>query len=491
MAQGNDREAVELAKCAADYPYFIDTFGVIDDAQGHGDGGGMMRFRLWAAQVLLAWQLMTHRLVIILKARQLGISWLCCGYALWHCLFGDGKLVLLYSQGELEAIELLRRIKAIYGRLPEWMRESLPSVVVDNTTQFNFSNGSRIQSLPATAKAGRSNTASLVIVDEAAFLQWADKLYTALKPTIDGGGQLIILSTANGLGNLFHRLWIKASAGLNNFKQIFLPWWSRPGRDPAWYASQVADATDSQQVKQEYPANANEAFVATGRVRFDGEWISKQAKYVLPGIPRKFWPESLRGIDGLTIYQLPLSMAPEDPGHLAIRKPRYLLVADVAEGLEHGDFSAAVMLDDATWDEIIDLHGHWEPDVYAHHLHLIAEAYDAGILVERNNHGHSTLSTLKALKSRRVLDGPDGRPGWLTNAQTKPQSIDAIAIGLRDDLARFHTQAALDELQIYRVLPDGGTGAPAGYHDDRVMCRAIALGAIKMGIGSRRKMQIS
>ena len=55
----------------------------------------------------------------------------------------------------------------------------------------------------------------------------------------------------------------------------------------------------------------------------------------------------------------------------------------------------------------------------------------------------------------------------------------------------IHTQAALDELQVYQVLPDGGTGAPAGYHDDRVMCRAIGIGAIKMGLGVPRKIEVS
>jgi hypothetical protein len=428
-----------------------------------------MPFHLWPAQVRVLWTLMTVRLVIILKARQLGISWICCWYALWLCFFQPGKVVLCFSKGQAEANELLRRIKDLYDRLPDWMRQAGPALIKDNTEELVWANGSRVRSLPASQGAGRGHTASLVILDEAAFLQFADALYTALKPTIDAGGQLVVISTANGIGNLFHRLWTKAIAGLNAFTAIFLPWWSRPGRDAAWYAAQLAEYTDPQMVKQEYPASAQEAFLVSGRTRFAQEWVLAQSVHTRPGLPREQWPASLAGIDhGLTLYALPV------PGR------RFVLGADVAEGLETGDYSAATLIDAETWEEIAHLHGHWEPDEYAGLLHRLAEAYDAEIAVERNNHGHAVLVTLKILGSLRVADGHDDRPGWLTNAQTKPQSIDLLATALRDAFlahpgAVIHTQATLDELQIYRVLKTGDTGAPAGYHDDRVMSWAIAL----------------
>lgn len=436
---------------------------MIDDAQGHGGGGGTMPFRLWPAQVRVLWALMTARLVIILKARQLGISWIACWYALWLCLFQPGKVVLVFSKGQSEANELLRRIKALYERLPDWLRDAAPALAKANTEELAWANGSRVRSLPASPGAGRSFTASLVILDEAAFLQFADQLYTALKPTIDAGGQLVILSTANGIGNLFHQLWTRAVAGLNTFTTIFLPWWSRPGRDRAWYDAQIAEYTDPQMVRQEYPATAGEAFLVSGRTRFAPEWLATQAGNVRPGLPRASWPHALLGVPGLALYALPR------PGR------RCVLGADVAEGLETGDYSAATLIDAATWEELAHLHGHWEPDVYAGHLATLAAAYGAQIAVERNNHGHAVLVALKLARTPRVALGLDGRPGWHTNVQTKPQSIDLLATALRDRVATVRTQATLDELQVYRIGRDGDTGAPAGYHDDRVMSWAIAL----------------
>lgn len=432
-----------------------------------------MPFRLWPAQVGLAWTLMSTRLVVILKARQLGISWLCCAYALWHCLFQPGKTALLYSQGQDEANELLRRIKFLYQSVPDWLRPSIPAVTQDNTTLVEWSNGSRIRSLPATQKAGRSHTASLVVMDEAAFLQWGQQLYTALKPTIDGGGQLIVLSTANGVGGLFHTLWTKAVEGLNGFTTVFLPWWSRPGRDRAWYEARVREESDPQRVKQEYPESAGEAFLVSGRPRFHPDWIAAQAEHARDGgLPEWTLPESLRGIPGLTVYELPA------PGR------KYVIGADVAEGLEHGDASDAAVMDAESWAEVATIHVRQEPDEFARSLAAVSDVYDAAIAPERNNHGHAVIATLKLIGCHRVADGYDDRPGWLTNVQTKPLIIDLLATALRDGLIKIRTRAALDEMSVYQVEADGRTNAPEGMHDDRVMSRAIALGVARRPIQS-------
>lgn len=439
-----------------------------------------MPFRLWAAQLAVLWGFQRggmggrangDRLTLILKARQLGISWLCCIYALWLCLFAPGKLVLVFSRAESEAQEMLRRIKVLYQRLPEWMREKLPTMHPTKGL-LEFSNGSVVHALAAGKDNGRGWTASLVILDEAAILLWPDELYAALKPTIDGGGQLIVLSTARGVGNLFHRLWSNASDGLNEFRAIFLPWWIRPGRDADWYAKQVRDADDPKLVLQEYPSNANEAFLVSGRVRFQPEWISRQTAYVRQGIPREQWPETLRRLDlrggRLTIWRLP------DPAR------NHALGADVAEGLEHGDFSAGEVIDSDSWEQCAELHGHWEPDTFAELLDALASAYGCDPLIERNNHGHAVLVAFKSLDNRPML-GHDERPGWLTNEQFKKISVDALAAALRDGSIIVHSQFALNELQIYSILKNGSTGAPRGYYDDRVMALAIALQAALRG----------
>lgn len=462
---------------------------MIDNAQDDGeppDGQcevGTLPFTLWPAQVLVLWQLMRNRLVVILKARQLGITWLVCGYALWLCMFRPNRLVLAYSKGESEAKGIIRRIKVLYQRLPRWLQQQCPMRGKPGTEQLEWVNGSRVVSLPATEDAGRSETASLVIMDEFAIPRTAKHLLNAAKPTIDGGGQLIILSTARGVGNTFHAVWDRAKKGLNGFLAIFLPWWARPGRDAAWHAAKMAESDDPALVKQEYPANDREAFVASGRVRFAPAWCDAQESNLRTAIPPEELAPGLRG-DGLRIYARPTEHRD------------YVLSADVAEGLEHGDYSDAVLFDRKTWEEVARLRGHWEPDDFANRLHALAEAYafptgsKVTIVVERNNHGHAVLLALKKLGSTRIANGHDGRPGWLSNPKTKPQAIDALAVALRDVLCVIHSEDALGEMRLYQKEPNGKTCAPSGFHDDAVMAWAVGLGWLQL-CGSRRAFVIA
>jgi phage terminase large subunit-like protein len=218
--------------------------------------------------VELIWRFLVERQFIILKARQLGISWLVCGYALWLSLFRPGRNTLIFSRTLLEANDMISRIRKMFTRLPDWMRFHLPYLTVDNTQELVWSNGSRIRAMPATKGAGRSFTASLLIFDEFAFAANMETLYNAAKPTIDAGGQLIILSTANGIGNLFYDLWLRAVKKLTELQPVFLPWHARPGRTLPWYEKARAEATDPLDFQQEYPATADEAFISTERSRF-------------------------------------------------------------------------------------------------------------------------------------------------------------------------------------------------------------------------------
>lgn len=262
-----DSAATQAAydECAADAGYFIDQHVIIDEPQG--DGVATLPFKLWPAQVGVLDTLIAQKLVIILKARQLGISWLCCAYVLWHCLFKPGRVWLFLSKGEVEAHELARRVKVMYQRLPLWLQERVP-LTQTATEALGWGNGSRVQSLAATKNAGRSFTASGVLMDEFAFMQWGEDVYTAVKPTVDNGGQLFVVSTANGEGDGFHKRYTDADKGLNNFAPIFLSWRDRPSRDDAWRAAVAAEALDARKDLQEYPSTPLEAFQSSGGDRY-------------------------------------------------------------------------------------------------------------------------------------------------------------------------------------------------------------------------------
>ncbi len=309
------------ASGVGDVATFIDQYVIIDDAQDHGDGVGTMPFKLWDAQRTLLEAMDSEQRLLILKARQLGISWLCCAYALHLCLSKPNRLVLTFSIGQEEANEMMRRITAMYDRLPDAIRSEHP-VTKRNTEEIVWQNGSAIHALPSRKSAGSGYTASLIILDEFAKNENAAKLYTAVKPTIDGGGKMIILSTANGAGNLFHDLVTKAQEGVSRFAFRFLPWQSRPGRDQAWYAEVAADAVDSSLMKQEYPETPDEAFEASEVDAFIDIALWDACKDDLP--PLGAHEPCVLAMDGSesddTFPLVLISCHPLDPVRFAVRK---------------------------------------------------------------------------------------------------------------------------------------------------------------------------
>ena len=132
---------------------------------------------------------------------------------------------------------------------------------------MEFTNDIYIESLPSASDPARGESAYLVVVDELAFLPNSEEAWGAIEPVADVGGRIIMLSTANGEGNLFHRLWVEATTGNNRFEPLFLPW-SANGRTEEWYDAKSAELPEWQ-MAQEYPDNAEDAFLKSGRPVFD------------------------------------------------------------------------------------------------------------------------------------------------------------------------------------------------------------------------------
>ena len=209
----------------------------------------------------------TDRLVLLLKARQIGMTWLTCAYTLYRCMVRRSRTVLMFSQGLREANELIERVRLLY--LTSADRNRLPDLITDNTSSLEWTNRSRIISLPATRKAGRSYTASIVVLDEFAFMQWGTELLAAVKPTIDGGGQLILLSSADGFGTPFHRFWQAAQARQNDFTPLFLDWRANPDRGANWRNQRKAEGLSESDIFREYPENDLEAFIHASGLVYD------------------------------------------------------------------------------------------------------------------------------------------------------------------------------------------------------------------------------
>src|SRR5262249_58433673 len=166
------------------FPYFCAPYcHILSD---RGQGGDWVPFHLWPEQRRVAGLLQENRLVVVLKARQLGLTWLVLAFGLWLMLFYPVATVLLFSRRDEEATDLLAvRLRGLYDRLPDFLKVS--GFTTDNDHEWALANGSRALAFPTTA--GDSYTARLAIVDEADLCPDLDRLIQAVQPTIDADGR--------------------------------------------------------------------------------------------------------------------------------------------------------------------------------------------------------------------------------------------------------------------------------------------------------------
>lgn len=219
--RGASHLTIKRSICEQDFAYFLEHVRIVDVHKG------VIPYELWPHLLEMAREWGMGLSQIVLKARQLGVSWLLACFMLWKTMYHANARVLAISKLQLDSDELLNKARQVYELLPDW---AVVSHVKSNVSTLSFVNGATILALPSTRHAGRGFTASTVIVDESHFHVWASENFKAYFPTIGDGGQLLMVSTANGTSGLFYDQFEGARSGKTGLSWKFIPFWSRPNR---------------------------------------------------------------------------------------------------------------------------------------------------------------------------------------------------------------------------------------------------------------------
>jgi len=453
----------------------------------------------WQRDVLDKW--IPKPLNLVLKARQIGITWLAVGYALWKLLTKPGTRVLVVSINEDEAIKVVNRLFDMFASLPEHLqfeakitkpsRDARPSTLIE----FTFPDG-RISScvgLPSTRRAGHGEVATLVLLDEYARHEYARDSWKAVFATADNGGQIIVISTANGVsneqtgeGNYYHHLWVNAEH--YGIDVQFLPWDLHPDRDEHWYATnaQALPATDR---AEQFPRTPEDAFINTGQCWFDLEALAWYAENAPLGelYRMRFIPDATGA--KAKIHQAEQGLirvyARPDPNH------DYAIGADVATG-RGLDYSCAYVVDLTSMAIVAELHAKLDADEFAEQLHFLGRWYGtARLAVEMGGgFGEPVIISLRDGRKGRphypklyrhaIADRPDQRLianyGFPMNVKTRPQVINQIEQAIRERAIPALPRALIMECRTFvraKTLPS--PRAQDGANDDRVMAFGIAL----------------
>lgn len=223
-------QLLELKKCSEDPIYFIETYMKIQHPTK-----GSINFVPYPYQKIAVKNFLNYKDNILLQARQSGKTQIVAGYLLWFASFHFDKTIMIVSNKNTSAMEIIHRIKYAYEELPMWLK---PGVNSDgwNKHSVAFDNGSRIMSGATSEDSGRTYSISLLFCDEFAFVREGiqEEFWTAISPTLSTGGQCIIASTPNGDSNLFANLWRGAEANVNGFHPMNVTWRDVPTRDDKW-----------------------------------------------------------------------------------------------------------------------------------------------------------------------------------------------------------------------------------------------------------------
>lgn len=456
----------EYRKCAKSPEYFLCRYSYIQ----HPIRGRVL-FDLFKYQKDTLGELEEYDYNIILKARQIGISTLVAGYATWLMLFHDNKNILVIATKQETAKNLVTKVKFIHNNLPVWLRGTIRS---DNKLSLEFTNGSQIKAVASSADAGRSEALSLLILDEAAFIENADTIWTAAASTLSTGGKAIVLSTPNGQGNFFHKLWQKAVAGENEFNTITLDWKVHPERDQAWRDKQDGIMGEIQAI-QEHDAS----FIMSGNTVVPPEIIEfyKTAHQQTPA--------EKTGFDGnLWIWEYPAS------------NKTYIVCADVSRG-DGADYSTFHVIDVEASVQVAEYKGKVETKDFGNMLVSVATMYNDALLIPDNStigwntvqqiidRGYKNLFYMSNdLKYVDVANQMTGKyyseerkmiPGFIISARTRPLIISRLKeYMLEQNSFIIRSSRTLSELETF-IWKNGRAEALDSYNDDLVMALAIGL----------------
>lgn len=260
--QFTESEVKEYIRCGKDPVYFCKNYLKVISLDR-----GLVPFRLYPYQEKMFDHFNSNRFSIVLACRQSGKSISSVGYLLWYACFHSEKTIAILANKGATAREMLARVTLMLENLPFFLQ---PGTKALNKGSIEFSNNSRIIAAATSGSSIRGMSVNLLFLDEFAFVERANEFYTSTYPVISAGKdtKVIITSTANGIGNTFHKIWEGAVQKVNEFVPFTVNWHDVPGRDEEWKKQTIAN-TSQLQFDQEF----GNTFFGTGDTLINAETL--------------------------------------------------------------------------------------------------------------------------------------------------------------------------------------------------------------------------
>lgn len=524
---------LEIGRCLKNPVYAIESYLETEDRTQ----GGFVPFKLFPRQQELVNAYNTHDHNIVMKPRQAGISTTTAAFIAILTALASNKStqkILIAANKQETAKEFLKKIRDFTIQLPSWMDVYRPSgsktwfdPEKNSSSHYKLWNGSEVKAVASSKDALRGYTPSYIIVDEAAFIEGnrGEEFYTAAQPSLSTGGKSILISTPNGFDALYHKAYVMAEQGRNNFNIISMKWYEDPrynGRNDGSGMSWVLRDEKSDDVIEEivdvksgfgedcvipqekWPEmvekgyqprskwfddmcaqlnhNARSiaqellcAFNGSGDNVIDDKYKNRQEKENVTEPMRKEWVDG-----GMWIWEDPIE------GH------EYIMAADPSSG--SSDDSAGICVwDFTTGNQVAEYHGKVAPDVLGEICNYYGQSYNAFIVVDitggwgasvvlklielgypKKNLFHDTAVGIDALENNRALQKhmDKGKLPGLNFQKNRNTIVAKLEESIRLDSFKIRSKRFLNEISTF-VYISGRPDHMKGYHDDLLMSAAM------------------
>ena len=419
---------------------------------------------------------------LIVKARQHGITTLKALDYFDETIFNFNTTSAIIAHKQFAVQKIFRIVKLAYELMDDELK---PVAKYDNVNELVFP---EINSNIYVATEIRGDTVHNLHISEMAFIKNLEAKMTATLEAVPAGGHISGETTTNGVGGYFYDTYQEALRKENEWTPHFYGWNLNPEyqidvteplelTEAEKEIKKTYNLTDNQllwrrmKIKrlkrnfaQEYPINAYEAFISSGRNRFDVDLLrdlEKQAK------------KPLSDADGLVIWVNP------------VEGRKYVAGSDVAEGKQTSDWSVTDIYDFESCEQVAQLRVKLHPERFAmESLKLVKKYNDAFWGIEKQNHGFTVLSVVRKhyrnLFFRVVVDKKKENKktedlGWSTDAKSKPVMIDDLDTMVIDENIKINSPITLNEMMTYVEDEKGITNGQEGCNDDTVISTAIAM----------------
>lgn len=476
MPEYTDIQFEELLKCRKDFKYFASTYLQITHPKL-----GLIPFKLYPFQERVIEEFETYPSCITKKFRQAGFTTLACMWMLWKCLFFNDQRILIISKTDREARGVGKTVSYAKSKLPAWL---IPEMGNDNDHEKEFIDTGSVMWF-YTASAGRSKSLTYLIIDEAAFIQGMEEHWAALYPTLATGGNCIIISTVNGIGNWYEQQYSLALEKKNEFHIVEVDWHEHPDYNNSAWEKRTRTNLGSKRFAQEIEGS----FLGSGETYIPGELIQEYEKQCIDPIKKALGEWDIIPEEEFDPKKCMLPNKSYEPGAMWIwdqPKPGrdYILSADVAEGIgEEGDYCAFVIIDTASLTQVAEFYSNTIPPYkFSQVITQVARIYNVALVVVENSlgPGQAVCERLQHSLSYENLyftvTATRDKPGLNMNKIIRPVCMEALQTCMLNRLVRIRSIRLMKELRtfIYNRIKQRAE-AQKLRHDDLTVAMAAAL----------------